>query len=156
MERRKEKSTGLFTGIFAALAGIAIGVGGKMIYDEVVKDEQEEQRKREMALSRSQYEKDNNNKEVKENMITRVDSITDSDVEYESFFCPISQEIMKDPVITPGGVSYDRKSICDWLKKNKTCPLTKTNLCENDLITNYALKCTIEDYIKKIKKTADK
>ncbi len=147
MERNNQKkSSGLFAGLFCALAGVAIGVGSKLIYDEVTKEEKEDDKKRQLALEeiRKKNAQERHEKEV-------IQGETLSDVEYESFFCPISQEVMKDPVITPYGVSYDRQSILSWLKKNNTCPITKNILSEKDLITNYALKNTIEDYLSKQK-----
>ncbi|CAN0879359.1 E3 ubiquitin-protein ligase PUB22 [Linum grandiflorum] len=43
------------------------------------------------------------------------------------FLCPISLEMMKDPVTVPTGITYDRDSIERWLfsGKNTTCPVTK-------------------------------
>jgi hypothetical protein len=146
---RKEKSGGLLTGIFCALAGIAVGVGGKLIYDEINSKETDEQKKREEALNQIR----NDRKKEKEEKVKDLgydDTAGFSDAEYESFFCPISQEIMLDPVITPQGISYDRRSILDWLKKSHKCPITKTTLCEKELITNYALKNTINDYLRKV------
>jgi STIP1 homology and U-box containing protein 1 len=70
----------------------------------------------------------------------------------ESFLCPISQEIMTDPVVTPEGISYDKKSILQWLSKNKICPLSKKPLKESDLIPNLALKNAIENYLKQSQK----
>jgi hypothetical protein len=55
------------------------------------------------------------------------------DIDVPSFFvCPISLEIMKDPVTVSTGITYDRESIEKWLisKKNKTCPVTKQQLSD--------------------------
>ena len=32
----------------------------------------------------------------------------------EDYLCPISNELMDDPVFTADGISYDRKSIEEW------------------------------------------
>ena len=45
-----------------------------------------------------------------------------------SFLCPITKNIMKNPVITPYGTTYDKDAIISWLKTNETCPLTKKPL----------------------------
>ncbi|RVW73230.1 E3 ubiquitin-protein ligase PUB23 [Vitis vinifera] len=44
--------------------------------------------------------------------------------------CPISLEIMKDPVTVSTGITYDRESIEKWLfsGKNNTCPATKQSV----------------------------
>ncbi|KAK4371847.1 hypothetical protein RND71_007231 [Anisodus tanguticus] len=51
------------------------------------------------------------------------------------FTCPISLDLMKDPVILSTGITYDRENIEKWINKvgNQTCP-----------ITNQELKCDIE------------
>lgn len=45
------------------------------------------------------------------------------------FLCPISLEIMKDPVTTVTGITYDREKIEQWLlmaeENASTCPVTK-------------------------------
>ena len=45
-----------------------------------------------------------------------------------SFYCPISKQVMTDPVITNLGISYDKKSIIEWLNTNNTCPVTNQSL----------------------------
>ncbi|KAA6399036.1 MAG: hypothetical protein EZS28_005436 [Streblomastix strix] len=43
----------------------------------------------------------------------------------EGFICPITQEIMTDPVIAEDGNSYERQAIVDWLKIKKISPITR-------------------------------
>ncbi|CAM8943831.1 unnamed protein product [Rhodiola kirilowii] len=50
------------------------------------------------------------------------------DIDIPSFFlCPISLDIMKDPVTVSTGITYDRTSIERWLytSNNNTCPVTE-------------------------------
>ncbi|CAL0326706.1 unnamed protein product [Lupinus luteus] len=59
------------------------------------------------------------------------------------FICPISLEIMKDPVTISTGITYDRESIEKWLfsGKNKTCPITKQPISDSmDLTPNHTLR----------------
>ena len=58
--------------------------------------------------------------------------------------CPITYEIMRDPVIDPEGNSYEKLAIISALKKNPKSPITRTPLNENQLTENRALKQTIE------------
>ncbi|XP_062082440.1 E3 ubiquitin-protein ligase PUB23-like [Humulus lupulus] len=46
------------------------------------------------------------------------------------FLCPISFQLMRDPVTVSTGITYDRESIERWLFscKNYTCPVTKQPL----------------------------
>jgi hypothetical protein len=142
MDSKKKEKSSFGTGLFCAFAGIALGVAGKFVYDELTKDEREQSQTQE-ALQRKKAEKNENRKDN--------NNITTDYVDIESFLCPISQEIMRDPVITPKGISFERKAILDWLKKSQNCPITKTKLTEKDLITNYSLKNAIDEYIKRSK-----
>lgn len=70
-------------------------------------------------------------------------------VEVPPFFvCPISLEIMKDPVTLPTGITYDRDSIEKWLfaKKNNTCPVTKNVVLDADLTPNHTLRRLIQSW----------
>ena len=86
------------------------------------------------------HEKDNDD-ELKIFKLKNEDDIP------QNYLCPISYQLMTDPVITPYGISYDRKSIEKWLKVNKIDPIAHKKLDKNMLIPNYALKSIIETYI---------
>ncbi|BBH05336.1 plant U-box 23 [Prunus dulcis] len=63
------------------------------------------------------------------------------------FLCPISLEIMRDPVTISTGITYDRESIERWLfsGKNKACPVTKQPLFDGtDLTPNHTLRRIIQ------------
>jgi hypothetical protein len=65
------------------------------------------------------------------------------------FLCPISLELMKDPVTVSTGITYDRESIEKWLfsGKNNTCPLTKQALpADCDLTPNHTLRRLIQSW----------
>ncbi|XP_058205336.1 E3 ubiquitin-protein ligase PUB22-like [Rhododendron vialii] len=64
------------------------------------------------------------------------------------FLCPISLEMMKDPVTIPTGITYDRESIEKWLftNKNKNCPVTKQVLSNPDLTPNHNLRRVIQSW----------
>ncbi|KAK8992271.1 hypothetical protein V6N11_048359 [Hibiscus sabdariffa] len=66
----------------------------------------------------------------------------------DDFKCPISLEIMSDPVILPSGHTFDRASIQRWLDAgHRTCPITKLPLPEHPcLIPNHALRSLISNY----------
>ncbi|KAI9098370.1 hypothetical protein K1719_024995 [Acacia pycnantha] len=62
----------------------------------------------------------------------------------DDFRCPISLELMKDPVIVSTGQTYERSCIQKWLDAgNKTCPKTQQTLLHTALTPNYALKSLI-------------
>ncbi|KAK4281726.1 hypothetical protein QN277_013187 [Acacia crassicarpa] len=65
----------------------------------------------------------------------------------EYFICPISLQIMKDPVTAVTGITYDRESIERWLftSNNTTCPVTKQTLpLDSDLTPNHTLRRLIQ------------
>lgn len=60
----------------------------------------------------------------------------------------ISFEILKDPVITPSGITYDRKDIEEHLTRvGHFDPVTRTKLTQDLLIPNYAMKEVVDDFI---------
>lgn len=57
------------------------------------------------------------------------------------FRCPISLELMRDPVAVATGQTYDRESIKLWIESgHNTCPKTGQTLAHTNLIPNRALK----------------
>ncbi|XVE96287.1 hypothetical protein REPUB_Repub02eG0208100 [Reevesia pubescens] len=63
------------------------------------------------------------------------------------FICPISLQIMKDPVTAITGITYDRDSIEQWLRKGKntSCPVTQQPLPKDyDLTPNHTLRRLIQ------------
>ncbi|GLT55880.1 hypothetical protein SLA2020_289650 [Shorea laevis] len=63
------------------------------------------------------------------------------------FRCPISLDLMKDPVTLSSGVTYDRESIETWLEAgNFTCPVTEQVLRSFDQIPNHTLRKMIQEW----------
>ena len=71
-----------------------------------------------------------------------------AEVTVPSFFlCPISLELMRDPVTLSTGMSYDRESIEKWLTSGRnTCPTTNQTLepSNQELIPNHTLRRLIQ------------
>lgn len=62
----------------------------------------------------------------------------------DEFLCPITRELMEDPVIAADGYSYERVSIESWIRgKNKTSPMTNLPLQTTMLTPNRSLKSAI-------------
>lgn len=71
------------------------------------------------------------------------------DIEVPSLFlCPISLQIMKDPVTVSTGITYDRENIEKWLfsGKNDTCPITKQLVSDTDLTPNHTVRRLIQGW----------
>jgi len=59
----------------------------------------------------------------------------------------ISFTIMVDPWMTKGGVSYDKHTLLDHLKRSETDPLTREPLRESELRPNHALKQACQEFL---------
>lgn len=66
-----------------------------------------------------------------------------------NFQCPITSDLMNDPVIDPDGNSFERSAIIEWLKIDLTSPLTRKPLRPEQLISNKALQEAIQEYCAK-------
>ncbi|XP_072020781.1 WD repeat, SAM and U-box domain-containing protein 1-like [Amphiura filiformis] len=63
----------------------------------------------------------------------------------DEYLCPITREIMRDPVIAADGYSYERSSIESWLRGGtNTSPMTNAPLTSNHLTPNRSLKMIIQ------------
>ncbi|XP_013629163.1 PREDICTED: U-box domain-containing protein 17-like [Brassica oleracea var. oleracea] len=59
----------------------------------------------------------------------------------KDFVCPISLDLMTDPVIISTGQTYDRTSIARWIEEGHcTCPKTGQMLVDSRIVPNRALK----------------
>lgn len=60
----------------------------------------------------------------------------------------ISFEIMREPVITPSGITYDRKDIEEHLQRvGHFDPVTRTPLTQDQLIPNLAMKEVVDTFL---------
>ncbi|KAG5558892.1 hypothetical protein RHGRI_008741 [Rhododendron griersonianum] len=65
----------------------------------------------------------------------------------QSFYCPITMDIMVDPVETSHGQTFERSAIEKWLEEgNKQCPLTMNPLNKSLLRSNKTLRESIEEW----------
>ncbi|XP_065850090.1 U-box domain-containing protein 21-like [Euphorbia lathyris] len=65
----------------------------------------------------------------------------------QHFRCPITLDLMKDPVILLTGITYDRESIDKWVEDgNFTCPVTNQVLSSFDQIPNHFIRKMIQDW----------
>lgn len=62
----------------------------------------------------------------------------------DEFLCPITRELMRDPVIAADGYSYEREAIESWIHtKNRSSPMTNLPLLTTLLTPNHTLKMAI-------------
>ncbi|XP_028556111.1 U-box domain-containing protein 4 isoform X2 [Dendrobium catenatum] len=63
------------------------------------------------------------------------------------FCCPLSLELMSDPVIVASGQTYERAFIRKWLDQGfNVCPKTRQTLGHSNLIPNYTVKALIASW----------
>ncbi|CAL5432653.1 unnamed protein product [Camellia sinensis] len=63
------------------------------------------------------------------------------------FRCPLSLELMSDPVIVASGQTYDRTSIHKWLDNGLSiCPETRQKFSHTNFIPNYTVKALIANW----------
>ncbi|XVF87277.1 hypothetical protein PTKIN_Ptkin18bG0106200 [Pterospermum kingtungense] len=81
-----------------------------------------------------------NQKKPRKGLITR--EIADTFITIpKDFCCPISLDLMRDPVIISTGQTYDRSSISRWMEEGHcTCPKTGQMLIHTRLVPNRALR----------------
>ncbi|KAK7263468.1 hypothetical protein RJT34_31059 [Clitoria ternatea] len=63
------------------------------------------------------------------------------------FLCPISLQLMREPVTVCTGITYDRENIEKWLyscRNNNTCPVTKQPILHTNLTPNHTLQRLIQ------------
>ncbi len=64
------------------------------------------------------------------------------------FLCPITTEIMKDPVILTDGHVYEKQAIQKWLANNDTSPMTKVKVDKSMIIPCFVLRKLIQDFLE--------
>ena len=74
----------------------------------------------------------------------------------DGYLCPISLEVMEDPVIAADGHSYERSDIEAWFNRgNDTSPKTGGALPHQFLTPNHNLRSAIQDFLAEVRQFAD-
>lgn len=68
-----------------------------------------------------------------------------------SFFCPITKEVMREPVMLEKGHTYEKAAISEWFQRGyRTCPDTMEELKSLELIPNVTLQKAMDEYFSKM------
>lgn len=67
-----------------------------------------------------------------------------------SFYCPISQQCLHDPVVLSDGHTYERRHIEQWLQEHDTSPVSGAQLQNKCMFPNHALRNAIEEYFQQV------
>lgn len=72
----------------------------------------------------------------------------DSDNIPHEFLCPITHEIMREPVMCSDGFTYEKKAIVEWFVSGKyTSPMTNEKLSNTDYKSNHELRNKIHQFL---------
>ncbi|KFO85593.1 WD repeat, SAM and U-box domain-containing protein 1, partial [Buceros rhinoceros silvestris] len=68
----------------------------------------------------------------------------------DEFLCPITRELMKDPVIAADGYSYEKEAMENWISsKRRSSPMTNLPLPSLTLTPNRTLKMAISRWLER-------
>lgn len=56
-----------------------------------------------------------------------------------SFVCPLTYEVMEDPVRDTCAHNFERKAIVEWVERHQCCPISRKELTLEELIPNHTL-----------------
>lgn len=71
---------------------------------------------------------------------------------YEAFICPLTKQVMQNPVTLENGQTFEREAIEKWFDECRengrplSCPITSKQLSITDLSPSIALRATIEEW----------
>ena len=57
--------------------------------------------------------------------------------------CPLTQQLMRDPVVASDGYTYERAAIEDWMDTCMTSPITHAPLPHRELVPNLTMRSAI-------------
>ena len=77
--------------------------------------------------------------------VNSVESSSNSAV-IESITCPITGDVMTQPVSTPSGHTYEKSAIVEWLQSNPTSPQTRQRINASQLQNNTSILYLCDKY----------
>ena len=124
---------------------------------EIEKDKEEQFIQ--LAIYNSLLEMNSRGDKINDNNI--IINLKEENEEEEKFdenfgICPITQEYMKHPMLTPSGNYYEKSAIIQWINKNKTDPISREILTIDMLVEDIEFRNKIKEYKKKFKKEIQK
>nr|AAP50990.1 unknown protein [Oryza sativa Japonica Group] len=71
---------------------------------------------------------------------------------FEAFVCPLTKQVMRDPVTIETGQTFEREAILKWFRecrdngRRPTCPLTQRELRDTEVSPSVALRSVIHEW----------
>ena len=114
-------------------------------------EHQKQQRQEAEGEETGNVDEDQHRASVNEDVVDGVHDAEDDEDEDSppsDFICPLTLEIMSDPLMTcKNHMNFERSAIVEWLNRgNTTCPLTREPLSYSKLVPNAALRLQIEQW----------
>ena len=66
----------------------------------------------------------------------------------QTITCPITQEVMREPMQAPDGHNYEKDAIIEWLQRNPISPQTREHMKISDLKVNANIRFLCDEYHK--------
>lgn len=81
------------------------------------------------------------------NVLLRTDQDDFCDGVPSQLRCPITLNLMVDPVVASDGITYEREALVSWLKKESTSPLSGAELASKKIFPNLLVRSLCEDFV---------
>lgn len=69
------------------------------------------------------------------------------DASFSIFLCPITHDVMTDPVVSADGYTYERSAIARWFDTSRKSPVTGQSLPHTDLVPNQSVRTLLKTLI---------
>lgn len=66
------------------------------------------------------------------------------DQSFSIFICPITHDVMTDPVVSADGYTYERSAIARWFETSRKSPVTGQALPHTDLVANHSVRTLLK------------
>jgi len=71
------------------------------------------------------------------------------------FLCPITHDVMTDPVVASDGYTYERAAIARWFESSRKSPVTGQSLPYTDLVPNHSVRTLLKTLIDMTESSRD-
>lgn len=142
-EDRRRQSQRPSTGVLLAI-GAVTGAVGYWLFNKVADELNEEERHKKEELTKRQRGM-NSTKRIEPLEISSERLVSGNHGTHDpTLYCPISLELMKDPVIIECGHTFDLANILDYFNKFDDCPLCRQKVDKTRVYRNWSLRQVIE------------
>lgn len=70
------------------------------------------------------------------------------DASFSIFLCPITHDVMTDPVVSADGYTYERSAISRWFETSRKSPVTGQQLPHTELVPNHSVRTLLKNLIE--------